>query len=293
MDAAPGPGFVARLLRRRELWWGNPFRWGSWRSYPDALHRLRERHTFRRAEDPDARWRCCPFWQRSLVNKWNGREFARKHGARVPDLYWFGRRPSRIPFDALPSRFVIRPIRGAIRKGIHAVVDGRELLRREPASVPELRRRLMRERGRFPLTPMIVEQFVATREGDDRLPVEYKLHMFGGAAAAIQVVERTDTDTATMRYYRPDWAPFEDVMDHARPQGEVHAPPACLPEMLDAAARLGRAIGTYMRIDFFGTDRGSVFNEFASTPSIGKPQFTPFCDAFLGRLWQERCPGAS
>ncbi|MCK6461712.1 MAG: hypothetical protein L6Q95_17655 [Planctomycetes bacterium] len=286
-------GFVARLRRRWEIWWGHPFRWGSWRSYGDAVHRLRERYTLRRAEDPDAAWRCCAHWQRSLVSKWNGREFARKHGARVPDLYWIGRRPSRIPFDALPARFVIRPVGGSFRMGIHVVVDGRELLRRDKASTTDLRARLRRGSGRLPLTPLIVEQFVARGEGDDRLPLEYKFHTFAGAVAAIQAVERTDTDTACMRYYTPRWEPFEDVMDTARPPSDLRDPPGCLPEMLDLARRLGKEIGTYMRIDFFATDRGCVFNEFASTPSIREPKFTPFCDDLFGTFWREKCPDAS
>jgi hypothetical protein len=252
-----------------------------------------ERFTFRRAEDPDAAWHCCEYWQRSLVNKWNGREFARRHGARVPELYWFGRRPLAIPFPRLPSRFVVRPVWGALRRGIHVVADGRELLRGDPASAPDLRARLVRERGRFPLTPLIVEQFVTSREGEARLPLEYKFHMFADTPAAIQAIERRDIDTATVRYYTPAWEPFEDVMDTVRPLGEVREPPACLAEMRDLAIRLGRAIGTYMRIDFFGTDRGAVFNEFSSTPSVKEPKFTPFCDQLFGAFWRDRLGDAS
>lgn len=290
---AADSGFLQRLRWRWELWWGHPFRWDKWRSYRNAPHRLLERHTFRRAEDPDPAWRCCQFWQRSLVNKWNGREYARKHGARLPELYWHGRRPSRIPFDSLPPRFVIRPVWGAIRKGIHAVADGKELLRGASASAAELRRRLLEERGRFPLTPLLIEQFVTTGEGECRLPLEYKVHAFGDTVAAIQVIERTNTDNARMRYYTPAWETFAEVMDTARPLAEVRDPPPWLPEMLDLAVRLGRTLGTYMRIDFFGTDRGCVFNEFASTPGVGKPGFSPFCDALFGAFWREKFPHAS
>ena len=44
--------------------------------------------TWRSSADHDERWRCCDVWPRSLINKWNGREYAVKYGCKVPALYW-------------------------------------------------------------------------------------------------------------------------------------------------------------------------------------------------------------
>ncbi|MFI5403795.1 MAG: ATP-grasp fold amidoligase family protein [Planctomycetota bacterium] len=257
------------------------------------MHRLRERHTFRKAADPESVWRCCEHWQRTLVNKWNGREFARKHGARLPELYWRGRRIRKIPFESLPPRFVIRPVWGTLRRGVHVVADGRELLRDEPAAPSELKGRLLRERGPLRVSPILVEQFVATETGEYRLPVEYKCHTFGDTVAAVQVIERTGPLTGTHRYYTPAWEPFADLMNTAKPLAALREAPPCLREMLLLAVRLGRAVGTYMRIDFFSTDRGCVFNEFSSTPQVGNLTNTPFCDDLFGALWREKFPDAS
>lgn len=286
-------GFSSRLLRRRALWWGHPFRWGSLGCHRDALHRLRERHTFRDAADPESVWRCCGRWQRTLVNKWNGREFVRKHGGRLPELYWRGRRIWRIPFETLPPRFVIRPAWGTMRQGVHVVADGRDLLRDEPVAAAELKRRLLRERGPFRASPVLVEQFVTTEKGEYRLPVEYKCHAFGDTVAAIQVVERTGARTGIHRYYTPAWETFEDIMDTAKPLAPPREAPPCLAEMLLLARRLGHALGTYMRIDFFSTDRGCVFNEFSSTPQVGGLAYTPFCDDLFAALWREKFADAS
>ena len=122
-------GFKQRLKRRRAKWWGHPFRWTSAASYTRIPHRLAERVAWRSANDPDEAWRCCNAWPRTLINKWNRRQYALKHGCRVADLYWFGRSPRRIPFDALPPQFVIRPVHGYGRRGVLVVADGQELLR--------------------------------------------------------------------------------------------------------------------------------------------------------------------
>lgn len=63
------------------------------------------------------------------------------------------------------------------------------------------------------------------------------------------------------RYYTPRWVPFPNVMDTNYPLATPRAPPRSLDEMLTAARRLSKAIGTYLRIDFFDSAAGAVFNE--------------------------------
>jgi hypothetical protein len=54
---------------------------------------------------------------------------------------------------------------------------------------------------------------------------------------------------------------------------------------------MGAELGTYMRIDFFATDGGCVFNEFSSAPGRGEG-YTPYCNGVFGALWAERFPDA-
>ena len=290
-DAAHG-GFWDRLVMRRELWWGQPFRWGHAHSYRDALHRTCERFAVRSRTDPDTAWRCCPHWPRTLLNKWNSREFAQKHGCRVPALYWHGRQIAKIPYASLPPQYVIRPVWGAVTSGVHAVVDGQELLGKLPGTAADIRRRLFREHGPVAATPLLVEAFVPSEGADCRLPIEYKCHTFGRTVAAVQVLERTGRLTGIHRYYTARWEPFPDVMDAHYPLAPPRAPPRCLDEMLGVATQLGQAIGTYMRIDFFDGVAGAVFNEFSSTPQVQRPVYTRYCDEMFGALWQQRFPDA-
>ena len=61
--------FSARLDRRLALWWGlQPGR--RFYSGKECLNRLRERYLVRDRNDPETKWRCCEFWQRSLEYKW-------------------------------------------------------------------------------------------------------------------------------------------------------------------------------------------------------------------------------
>jgi TupA-like ATPgrasp len=296
VDTEDGAGgspmrFSERIARRLGLWWGTPPQWGQWRTYGDGLHRLRERHTSRHRTDPEAAWRCCEFWQRTLINKWNSREFAVKHGCSVPELYWCGYLPSRRRLASLPQHFVVRPVWGAARHGVSVVAEGRDLLWGRAFSPAEVRKRLLYSREAAWTVPVLLEEFVRTEDGRYSLPIEYKCHTFGDTVAAIEVLTRTDQEpTATKRrYYTPAWEPFTDAMDVSYPLSEITGPPQCIESMLRSAARLGGALGTYVRIDFFSTDRGCVFNEFSSTPNRGT-NLTPYCDEFLGRLWEEKFP---
>jgi hypothetical protein len=294
-EASGAPAaFSRRIARRLALWWGRPSpRWSDWRGQRDRLHRLRERYTFRHRDDPEAAWRCCAFWQRTVINKWNGRELAAKYGCPSAALYWHGRALAKLPLESLPSHFVIRPVWGTSRRGVYVVADGRELLRDESAATPQLRERLRRSRRAAGTDPWLVEEFVRSEDGCHRLPTEYKCHTFGDTVAAIQVIERTGIlpSQARHRYYTPAWEPFADRMDTALAVAEPIAPPRCLDEMLHHAVTLGTALGTYMRIDFFATDAGCVLNEFSSTPGSGT-HYTQYCDDFFGAFWAEKLPDA-
>ena len=274
--------FSDRLRTRRQVWWGeSPLR--------HPLHRIVELTARRRRDDPDERWRCCEHWQRTLANKWNGREFAQRHGVRVPALYWFGRRTAALPVESLPPQFVIRPVHGAGGRGVHVVAGDREILHGRALPRAELRAVLRGSLGRLARWPLLVEEFAVAEDGAVRLPTEYKCYAFAGTVAVIQVVNRARQHEARHRYYTPDWTPIDDPFQTENPLAPISAPPRCLDEILQAAAALGAACGTFVRIDCFATDRGCVFGEFSTTPNNGQG-FTPYADTWLGEHWQRTVP---
>jgi len=139
---------------------------------------------------------------------------------------------------------------------------------------------------------MLIEQFVRSEDGSYRLPLEYKCHTFGDTVAAVEVIERKGINNARNRYYTPAWEPFPDPMNRCLRQDELREPPRCYEQMLDLAVKLGVALGTYARLDFFATDQGCVFNEFTVFPFEGR-DYTPYCDELFGALWAEKLPRAT
>lgn len=280
--------FSERIAIRRRAWWAEPNKWRNRESYQGLFHRFGETHRLRSRHDSDDRWRCCDRWQRSLNNKWNAREFAVRHGCRVPHLYWHGRRVGRLPFAGLPDRFVIRPIWGAAGHGTYVMVSGRDILHERDYAPGELAEALRRQQGWVSRFPVLVEEFVVQAPGLDVLPTEYKFFMFAGTVGAVLAVRWTGRQ-ARAGYYAAHWQRLPDAIQTDNPPDDDLPPPSCYEEMLAAAKRLGAACGTFMRVDFHAGVGGAIFGEFSSTPTQGR-FFTAYGDRYLGDLWQRECP---
>lgn len=283
----PRMPFSQRIRRRLDVWWGRPRRWADWRTYRDGAHRIRERMTYHEVIDPLPTWRCCEHWQRVVNNKWNAHVFAELHGCRVPRIYWFSRSRAPLP-DPLPDRYVIRPVYGTSRIGIYVVDQGRDQLRGIAVAPGDLPRLTQPRRDFWPPTPVMLEEMIPGENGG--LPLEIKCHTIANAVVAIETLERTGVKGLALRVYDPDWQPFDDAFDLAGPQGPVRPAPPFLSEMIALASRMGAALGTYSRIDFFAGPDGPVFNEFSGTPDLGQ-RFTPFANEYLAEMWDRHAPG--
>jgi hypothetical protein len=190
-----------------------------------------------------------------------------------------------MPLDDLPAAFVIRPSFGAARKGVYVMVDGVDLLTGVAYTRETLRTRL-REQPRRRFDPLwLVEEFVQSEHGGSRLPVEYRCHAFGDVIGAIEVVVRATGMPTRYGFFTPEWRLLDVGYTNGAPLDAVD-PPKCLDEMLACARRLGEACETYVRADFYSSDKGCVFGEFSSTPARGD-SFTAFINDYFERLWRE------
>ena len=177
---------------------------------------------------------------------------------------WPARLSSRCPTTSSSGR-----PGGPAREGVRVVTRGRELLLGVPATTAELRRRYSVARRALSPVPLVIEEFVRSEDGSYRLPPELKCHVFGGAVAAVELVERVVSEAHSRRYYTPSWGTFPDPMHTNMPISAVRSRPEGLEPMVALAARIGAELGTYMRIDFFASMGGVFFNEFSIDPRPG------------------------
>jgi hypothetical protein len=280
--------FSERLLRRMSAWWAMPGGWRNAAAWRRPLHRLRERHQLRHRTLPLSRWRCCDHWQRSLLNKWNSREFAAMHGVAVPRLYWHGRNIAELPINSLPENFVLRSAWGTQKRGTHVFAGGLDLLDQKTYTHAELRAALRREYGARAGFPILAEEFMTTADGRYEQGTEYRFYCMCDRVALIQQVEHRGR-CAKWSHYSPEWQRIADRVNTEKEPLGIRDRPKRLDEMLDIATRLGASCGTFMRVDLYHTAAGCYFGEFSSTPNWAR-HYTPWADEYLGGIWQDVCP---
>ncbi len=247
------------------------------------------RNTSMNAYDPFDKWKDVENWQRKLSNKDNAREFAKKHGCKVPELYWRGRDINKLDFNNLPARFVLKPTIGHSSKLVFLMNDNLNLMKNLFYSNEQLIEIMAENLKQNPYLEFIVEEFVRSEKGEYKIPVDYKFHTFNGEIAAINVINKFANKKGFMGAYDESWNSINKISTDF-PGGPYQDPPDCLPEMIIQAKKLSKAYELYVRIDFYATDKGAVFGEFTPTPSFGN-FFTPEADKLFVKYWNKYCKG--
>jgi hypothetical protein len=231
--------------------------------------------------------------------------FADKHAARdyvaqrlgpeiLPKLYHVTQNPRDIPFDALPSKFVVKPTHGS--GWVHLVRDKARLDRQALIAECEdwLGRsyyKLTREWQYKNVTPrLLVEEFI--EDGSHDAPVDYKLMVFHGKVHFTQVHRDRFTELK-ITFYDRSWTRIEVVglTDAIGNFMEDIPRPERLDDMV-AAAELLAGDMDFIRVDFYATKDRIYFSEFTSTPGNGVVRYVPQAFDFeLGQLWDVRRTG--
>ncbi len=256
-----------------------------WKS-PDATI---VQNTFMQASDPIEKWKDVANWQRKLSNKYNSREFARKHGCPVPDLYWRGRDIDIINFNNLPDQFVLKPSVGHSSKLVFLMNNKFNLLDNCTYSRKNLTNIMAEALEKNHQLQFLIEEFIRTEQKEYKVPVNYKFLTFNGEIAGINVINRIGVKECFMRAYDENWNLMHDISNDF-PKGAYQDPPDCLKEMVAYAKKLSRAYEMYVRIDFYASDKGAIFGEFTPTPSLGK-FFTPEANKLFISYWDKYCKG--
>lgn len=119
-------------------------------------------------------------------------------------------------------------------------------------------------------------------DSNDKIPADYKLHMFHGKCELIKVdSDRHENFTSTL--YDGNWK-FLNVK-WRRKIGEPKPKPALLDDMLKIAEELSKPFD-FVRVDFYIVNNRIFFSEMTHYPSRGRGRFEPTSFDFeLGQKW--------
>ncbi len=262
---------------------------------PASVRRARRYAAFHGARPPQLRprtfteklnWRIS--WDRrsllaSTCDKLAMKEAALERAAelvRVPRTYWAGTDVAELAGVDLPDRWVLKPNHSCARV---LFGEGRaDPARLAAATEGWLEERYWRKSDEW-----------AYRRARPLLLVEERIGGPGAHLADLKVVVtdgvprlvgvHTDRrDGLRIRLYSPAWEPLPWSWGY--PAGPDAAAPHRLPQLLAAAAALGRDLDM-LRVDCYEADGELWFGELTPYPGAGLCRLEPGLDAWLGERW--------
>ena len=187
--------------------------------------------------------------------------------------------PSRIPWDQLPERFVIKATH---RSGANRFIDQRSPLDRHELN-RTCRRWLDYPYGVFKhewaywSVPrrLLIEELIEPDNGAELL--DYKFHMSRGACLMIQVNSGFRSGERRRSIVLPPWLPQSVTWLYPPPEQDP-VPPENFAEMMELA-QLFSSDCPYIRVDLYSLRRGGrseiLFGEFTYFPGSGSEPVDP------------------
>lgn len=205
------------------------------------------------------------------------------------DVYFVGADASKIPFDELPNKFVIKATHGS---GWNIFVHDKAA-----ANIPEIVSRCRKwmdtkhsvatrnvcETHYDPIVPrIIIEKYM--EDATYGIPIDYKFFCFGGRPVYVQVDLDRFVDHRR-NFYDVAWREMDVRVTYLK--GKPVPRPAMLNDMMDVAAKLATGFG-FCRVDLYSPDDKRVlFGEMTFAPGSGLERFDPpEWDYRFGALWE-------
>jgi len=206
-------------------------------------------------------------------------------------LLWSGGNPEEVPFDELPSKFVIKTTHGC---GYNIYAKDKTQLDQTKA-----RRQLgkwLRENycqeylvgmewGYKNIIPaIIVESFL---EDNGKVPVDYKFLCYSGRAEFVQVDYDRFTEDHTRTFFNRDFNRLEFTYGKKLYPGKVVRPDN-YKDMIQLAESIAREFD-FMRVDLYSVGGQIYVGELTCYPGGGVIRFIPRnYDFLLGERWKSK-----
>ena len=219
---------------------------------------------------------------RSYIKKVLGEEKAKE--ILIPLLYVTDQ-PETIPFERLPSAFMVKPNHAS---GSQIIVENGHFNKKD--IIKTCRRWLKTSYGLEKLEwayqpikrKIMIEKLL--REDDGNIPKNFKFHMFHGKCKLVRVVFYR-MNNLSKSFFDEKWN-FLSVKKLNRPQGVKIKKPKNYEIMLELAEKLAEAFD-YVRLDLYNLNGKIYFGELTHYPGSGTGKFEPQSfDFTLGKYWK-------
>ncbi len=226
-----------------------------------------------------------------LPHKLRTLELAASHGVAIPEVYAVWPDVDAIDLSSLPDSFVLKADGGAGSVAVFPLrrqEDGRYQLVGAQGDVDEdeMRERI-RGLGRAARPPFFAEELLHAADGGP-IPDDVKCYMFYGEVGHVlvrRVGEHGRASTIRLKFVDETGADF-GVVAQGRPHDPSIPVPDVLPQMVEVARHLSRAVGLpFCRVDLYDTSRGIVLGEITRAPMGGNERYDEHHDELLGERW--------
>jgi len=230
-----------------------------------------------------------PRWT-MFSDKWRVRDYvaARIGGEHLVPLLYHCDRPEDIPFDELPTKFVIKANHGS---GYNILVEDKSKLDRQKVIV-QLTQWLQRNFCHDNLVgaewvyrnikPVIIVEAFLEDEGD--VPRDYKFFCFSGRVEFLQINFDRFGD-ASEKFFDREFNPLDLWNGRKQYRGEV-----VRPERYEEMVRLAEALSQdvdFIRVDLYSVGGRIYFGELTCCPAAADIEFVPRSyDFAFGEKWK-------
>jgi len=201
----------------------------------------------------------------------------------IPLLYVTDQ-PETIPFDRLPSSFIVKPNHAS---GCKIIVENGHYNQKE--IIKTCRRWLKTAYGLWGLQwayqpikrKIVIEKLLL--DDDGKIPKEFKFHMFHGKCKLV-LVSLNRMHNPSKSFFDEKWN-FLSVKRPPFPQKPKIKKPKNYEIMLELAEKLAEAFD-FIRVDFYNLNGKIYFGELTHYPASGTMKFEPSSFDFeLGKYW--------
>jgi len=217
-----------------------------------------------------------------LADKYAARDHvAKKIGQEhLARLLWHGTEPAAIPFDALPTEYVIKANHGSAQIIIvKEMADRQDIIQKSLVWLKSNYYWSGREHQYYDIKPRImIEEYLSNEDGSG--PLDYRFWCFEGVPEVIQVDNRFHNINP---FFDTKWNSLD--LHYRQGASRPALPkPANLEQMLSIASNLSEGFG-FVRIDLYSIRERVYFGEYTFTPA-GSLTITPqIWDLRLGQKW--------